>query len=344
MEKGIRIAAVVVTYNRKTLLMECLESLINQTYPLDAIYIIDNASTDGTPELLIEKGFINKVLSPINEPIEDIKTIKLPAFDKKVDIHYVRMHENTGGAGGFHEGVKRGYEAGYDWLWLMDDDCIPLYNALKYLTNHNLFLQHKTVALCNTVLKTDKNILFAARRRIKKNFEETNSTPLDYKNDYFEINLLSFVGVLLRSKIVKKIGLPLKEYFIYYDDIEYSMRLSKIGKIYVISKSKVLHKATQQRWIDNEITWRLFFRTRNAIHLYSRHILNSNTNLFNKFYLFSKFVLIKKILKPLLRPYVKHTYKGKKNQYFKILIKAIFHGLFGKFDNSLVELNKLINK
>ena len=32
------------------------------------------------------------------------------------------MHENTGGAGGFHEGVKRAYKKGYDWLWLMDDD------------------------------------------------------------------------------------------------------------------------------------------------------------------------------------------------------------------------------
>ena len=44
-----KIAAVVVTYNRKELLFQCLDALLKQTYPLDAIYIIDNASTDGTP-------------------------------------------------------------------------------------------------------------------------------------------------------------------------------------------------------------------------------------------------------------------------------------------------------
>ena len=53
----LRVAAVVVTYNRKELLMECLEALLRQTRPLQAIYIIDNASTDGTPELLHREGY-----------------------------------------------------------------------------------------------------------------------------------------------------------------------------------------------------------------------------------------------------------------------------------------------
>ena len=116
------VCAVVVTYNRKDLLVECLESLLQQTRPLDGIYIIDNASNDGTPGYLKEKGFIQE-LPPkeSNEPWERkfILTYKLP-------IYYVRMHENTGGAGGFYEGVKRAYEKGYDWLWLMDDDADPI--------------------------------------------------------------------------------------------------------------------------------------------------------------------------------------------------------------------------
>ena len=53
-----RICAVVVTYNRKELLMECLDALKNQTRPLDGIYIIDNASTDNTPNLLFENKYI----------------------------------------------------------------------------------------------------------------------------------------------------------------------------------------------------------------------------------------------------------------------------------------------
>jgi GT2 family glycosyltransferase len=55
------VAAVVVTYNRKELLIECLEALRNQTHKPDAIFIIDNKSDDGTPELLLEKNYITKL-------------------------------------------------------------------------------------------------------------------------------------------------------------------------------------------------------------------------------------------------------------------------------------------
>jgi len=65
------VCAVVVTYNRKNLLIECLEALRKQTRPIQGIYLIDNASTDGTPELLLEKGYISE-LPPQNlkEPWE----------------------------------------------------------------------------------------------------------------------------------------------------------------------------------------------------------------------------------------------------------------------------------
>ena len=69
-----KICAVVVTYNRKDLLVECLNALKNQTYPLDGIYIIDNASTDGTQELLMKEGWITEIVSnKSNEPIEIYK-------------------------------------------------------------------------------------------------------------------------------------------------------------------------------------------------------------------------------------------------------------------------------
>jgi len=65
------VCAVVVTYNRKNLLMECLEALQRQTRPIQGIYLIDNASSDGTPELLLEKDYITE-LPPQNleEPWE----------------------------------------------------------------------------------------------------------------------------------------------------------------------------------------------------------------------------------------------------------------------------------
>ena len=100
---NVRVAAVIVTYNRKELLCECLDALLAQSFPLAGIVLIDNAGSDGTGALLKEKGYLESGL-----------------------CKYIRMEVNTGGAGGFHEGVKRAYDEGYDWLWLMDDDVEPM--------------------------------------------------------------------------------------------------------------------------------------------------------------------------------------------------------------------------
>ena len=79
----IKVVAVVVTFNRKNLLIEALNGLLAQTYPLEKIIIINNASTDNTEQLLIEKDFLVHSL-----------------------IDYRLLSSNVGGAGGFHEGLK----------------------------------------------------------------------------------------------------------------------------------------------------------------------------------------------------------------------------------------------
>ena len=105
--------------------------------PLDAIYIVDNASIDDTLKLLSNNGYI-KELPPenLNNNWENTSEILNLVNEKEITIHYVRMHENTGGSGGFYEGIKRAFEQGYDWLWLMDNDSEPQKDALKKLGEH----------------------------------------------------------------------------------------------------------------------------------------------------------------------------------------------------------------
>ena len=95
------VAAVVVTYNRLDELKKNIEMLKLQTRSADAIYIIDNASTDDT-EVYLEE------LTRLNE-----------------NIIHCRLENNLGGAGGFSYGLERACQDGYDWVWLMDDDGRP---------------------------------------------------------------------------------------------------------------------------------------------------------------------------------------------------------------------------
>jgi rhamnopyranosyl-N-acetylglucosaminyl-diphospho-decaprenol beta-1,3/1,4-galactofuranosyltransferase len=124
------IAAVVVTFNRRALLVECVDALLPQTVPLDQIFIIDNASTDGTEELVRLKGFADHAR-----------------------ITYIRMQKNSGGSGGFYEGMRIAFEKNYDWIWVMDDDAEPEVNALETL-QYGFSGQQAVASKCVTKVDT----------------------------------------------------------------------------------------------------------------------------------------------------------------------------------------------
>ncbi len=214
----MKVCAVIVTFNRKTLLMRTLTALYAQTRPVDTILIIDNASSDGTPELLVEQGFL-----------------------AKDNLIYQRLDNNTGGAGGFYIGVKHAYEMGYDWLWLMDDDGYPtptcLEKLLAYRTDFDFYGplvlsdDDKTALSFPITLPASNKII-----RTKQQIPTANS------NAILSDVLIPFNGVLLDSNLVKKIGFPESMFFIWGDDIEYTKRARQAGaRIATLSDIEFYH-------------------------------------------------------------------------------------------------------
>lgn len=128
------VCAVVVTYNRKALLCECLSALMRQTRRLDAIWLIDNASSDGTPDELLSQGYISEL--PPATPDKPFEIVKKHEESGTV-LHYIRMNANTGGTWGYHEGISRAYVSGFDWIWTMDDDVEPKLHALETLLSYS---------------------------------------------------------------------------------------------------------------------------------------------------------------------------------------------------------------
>lgn len=241
------VAAVVVTYNRKELLRECLQALLKQTRPPDEIIVIDNASTDGTDQM-ISKEF--------------------------PQITYVRLPENTGGAGGFYEGIKLGCKNGHDWIWVMDDDAVPLHDALEQALLPDLIKDPRVWAIANAVIYPDQKLCLFHRRRFDPVRVKECPVPEEYyRQVHFEVDTSSFVGMLIRRAAIDHIGLPLKELFIYYDDTEYSLRIRfNGGKIIVVSNSKVVHKSVAHsgnRWAP--LTWKHYYAHRNMLFVYRKY-------------------------------------------------------------------------
>ena len=267
------VCAVVVTYNRKNLLIECLEALQKQTRPIQGIYLIDNASTDGTPELLLEKGYIAE-LPPkdLKEPWEKEFEIKNLTDGAPIKMHYVRMHENTGGAGGFYEGVKRGYRKGYDWLWLMDDDTIPSGDALHFMLEKvNNFKDFNIGFVCSKVLWSDKTPHIMNIPSVKAS---VNGIPFNLYEDkgILLVESASFVSLLINSKTVEKVGLPIKDFFIWADDVEYTLRITKNNLLgFYVKDSIVIHKTKENYSASNVYDWRYYYNVRNWLWVYKLH-------------------------------------------------------------------------
>lgn len=259
------VAAVVVTYNRKDLLLQCLESLYLQSRRPDKILIIDNASTDGTRETLEERGVLQGEL-----------------------VQYTRLTENTGGAGGFHEGVKRGYELGYDRLWLMDDDCLPEATCLEVLMGN---VEPNEVG-APWKLVTGTGAAVASSGTLDPNVSgKTRVYPL------------AFNGLLLSREAVGVIGLPRREFFLDKDDSEFTIRAEEAGfKCHLVIEARLYHPDNPVAEIDffgkrvRVVNYakgdRIFFRARNLVFLHRLHSRTYRTRTLLKAYLNEVIVLL----------------------------------------------------
>jgi len=239
------ICAVVVTYNRLAMLCKCIEQIRNQNVPCD-ILVVNNASTDGTKDWLEQQS------------------------NQAEGMHVFHSSQNLGGAGGFHLGIKMAVEAGYAYVWVMDDDCMPRCDGLEQLMKMDKKLKGQYGWLSSRALWTDGT---ACRMNIQRR------TPYqdirDFDKPLIPAVMASFVSLLLPAVNVRTYGLPRKEFFIWADDWEYTRRISLKMPCYVVSESIVIHAMKQNSVVNiakdtADRLERYRYAYRNDVYLYRR--------------------------------------------------------------------------
>ncbi len=212
------VCAALVTYNRKALLVEAIEAVLAQTHPVARLFVIDNASTDGTPEELRARGLLDRP-----------------------EVVHVRMAENAGGAGGFARAVEVARDAGADWIWLLDDDAEPRPDALERALAAPPAGDPATVALAGKVVYPGGQIDANQRGHFRRRLLALPAT--EYRPGHYpELGFLSFVGSLVRSDVARRLDPPRADFFVWGDDVEYSFRLRRHGTIRLVPESVVVHK------------------------------------------------------------------------------------------------------
>lgn len=208
--RGGTVAVVVVTFNRADLLAKMLRGLAAQERRPDAVYVVDNASSDHTRAVLeaaLARGGLR--------------------------LHPLYERENLGGAGGFHRGVREAHRGGWDRIWLMDDDVLPAPDCLAVLM--------ATPGDCLMAVREDREGRLCEKAATR--FDLRNPLALKPKTAMVETDFASraamppqvalenvaFEGFLVSRRAVGAVGLPDPSFFIFYDDVDFALRCRRAG-------------------------------------------------------------------------------------------------------------------
>ncbi|RYQ66025.1 glycosyltransferase [Bifidobacterium pseudolongum] len=267
------VTAVVVSYNREELLAECLAGIDRQTRQPDHLIVIDNASTDGA--LGVARRFAARTAIPT-------RVVTLP--------------RNVGGAGGFTAGIALAVEplmqplgphesgAGYRMggyepqpglvhdVWLMDDDTVPLPNALEELLRASDACVAQNgrvpVALGSKAVWTDGREHLMNKPRPRTHPAKGGAKLRGFPSAY-QTRSLSFVSCLLNADTIAAMRrLPKTAYFLWNDDYEYTTALLKRHIGYYVPASEVVHKTKVFGSSDADPGARFYNEVRNKIWLW----------------------------------------------------------------------------
>lgn len=249
------IAAVIVTYNRKELLGENIRMLLKQTKVVDKIFIVDNCSTDGTAEYLHENG-----------------------WKESKRFIYIKTESNIGGAGGFYTGTKAAFEAGADWLVLMDDDG-------RMADEHTMERLFKVAEQFYREGRGDKKLFINAlvqqgdmlsfkmgtKYTVKQAVESARKGILEWEANPFN-------GTMVSKELIVAIGYPNREFFIKGDEVDYKQRtLDAGGYIATVIDARYIHPRpdTKEKTVLGkrvpffvEAPWKEYYAARNFTYMY----------------------------------------------------------------------------
>ncbi|BCT76686.1 hypothetical protein SCMU_25280 [Sinomonas cyclohexanicum] len=242
-----RVVAVVVSYNRRELLARSLEALAAGERLPDALVVVDNASTDGSPDYLAGLEF-------------------------PFAYELVRLDTNTGGAGGFAAGIAAALAHHRpDLLWVMDDDTMPQRDTLA-----------EAVRLWTAYPETDRPAFIASRVV----WTDGRDHPMNTMRDRWDasdadrafaaahrarvIRSASFVSLFVDADAVRAHGLPVADFFLWNDDFEFTMRLGRHRLALASLDSVVEHHTRIYDSFTVDVGERFRFEVRNKIWTFFR--------------------------------------------------------------------------
>ena len=265
-----KIGVVVCNYNGEKYIIGCLDAVFNSDITDFDVFIVDNASTDNSVNLVIEK------------------------YGEKVNI--ISNSQNLGGSGGFGRGLRECVKLGYEYIALIDNDAIVDANTIRTLYEY-LLKDNKCGIAGAKIMMLDKPeyiMDYAARLDFKTQWEGSDWYNKKEDSSSQEIRECDFVAAttaMIRAEAVIKSGGMDERNFIYYDDIDMSYRIRLAGyKTISVGMCKAWHKSNLNNNVTNNFG--IYYYTRNKWRFWAKFIDDSMVEEFERSIIDNTFSLL----------------------------------------------------
>ncbi len=243
----MNIAAVVVNWNKKADVLDLLNDLAGVKSPAFDVFVVDNASTDGSPEAI---------------------RVRFP------HVQLIINKENLGGTGGFNTGVDHILKlGGYDYIWLLDNDAKIQNNTLTELVN--AMKTDARIGMVGSHVKDIDNRKITVELGANIRWDVIGTIPV-YRNTITEIeniipvDYVAICSALIDVKALKDVGIMDGRLFLFWDDMEWGLSFKEHGyNVVAAPQSIVYHGSFTER--ERGATTNYYYGIRNPLLVYTKH-------------------------------------------------------------------------
>jgi rhamnopyranosyl-N-acetylglucosaminyl-diphospho-decaprenol beta-1,3/1,4-galactofuranosyltransferase len=230
--------AVVVTFERRDLLRQCLAALQAQTAPPARILVVDNASTDGTPAMVREEF---------------------------AGVDLLELAENGGGSAGFDAGLRAALDGGATHVWMLDDDTIARPDSLERLLDA-LEIEPHAALLASAVEWSDGSLHPMNLPGLRR--DDVQALIDGAAKGLLPIRTATFVSLLISRAAIERHGGPPRHFFLWSDDMEFTARITRDGApAFLVPDSVVEHRTRIAHTAVTEGGPRFYYHVRNTLFM-----------------------------------------------------------------------------
>lgn len=228
MKKYPKVFIIILNYNRRDCLKKCLDSVFKITYPNFEVVLVDNNSNDGSFEMA-RTGYSRAV--------------------------FIKNEENLGYSAGNNVGIKYALERMADFVLLLNNDTEVRSNFLENLVE--AAGKNEKIGIMSPLIFDGYGgkVWFSGGKIDWLKMKTVHDTEIK-AGDNFETDFISGCAMLVKKEVFGKIGLLDEDFFLYWEDADFSLRAKRAGfSMGVSALSWIDHFERKEHDSKNKIYW-----------------------------------------------------------------------------------------